>query len=145
MRRLIESLLWEWKTAKRRKPLILRGARQVGKTWSVERFARAHFKETLKVDLEKRPDVHPIFQGDLDSKIVLGRLASTFGRRIIPGETLLFFDEIQTCPRALMALRYLYEQTPELHVIAAGSLLEFALADISFPVGRVQFLNMYPL
>jgi uncharacterized protein len=145
LRRLLEAALLGWKTAQRRKPLILRGARQVGKTWTVERFGRAQFKEVLKVDLERRRDVHGVFQGNLDSKTVLAQLSVAFGRRIVPGETLLFLDEIQTCPRALMALRYLYEEVPALHVIAAGSLLEFALGEISFPVGRVQFLNMYPL
>ncbi len=145
MRRLIESALLEWKAAGRRKPLILRGARQVGKTWTVEQFGRAHFREVVKVDLEKRRDVHRVFEGNLGSKAVLSQLSVAFGRRITPGETLLFLDEIQTCPRALMALRYLFEEVPTLHVIAAGSLLEFALGEISFPVGRVQFLNMYPL
>ena len=145
MRRIIESALLDWKAAGRRKPLILMGARQVGKTWTIERFGRAQFQQVVKVDLEKRRDVHGVFQGNLDSKTVLSQLSVAFGRRIVPGETLLFLDEIQTCPRALMALRYLYEEVPELHVIAAGSLLEFALGDISFPVGRVQFLNMYPL
>jgi uncharacterized protein len=145
LRRLIESALLEWKASARRKPLILRGARQVGKTWTVERFGRAEFEQVLKVDLEKRRDVHGVFQGSLDSKTVLSQLSVAFGRRIVPGETLLFLDEIQTCPRALMALRYLYEEVPALHVIAAGSLLEFALGEISFPVGRVRFLNMYPL
>jgi predicted AAA+ superfamily ATPase len=145
LRRLVESALLQWHGADRRKPLILRGARQVGKTWTVERFGRAHFKEMVKVDLEKRRDVHGVFEGNLGSKTVLAQLSVAFGRRITPGETLLFLDEIQTCPRALMALRYLYEEVPALHVIAAGSLLEFALGEISFPVGRVQFLNMYPL
>jgi len=145
LRRLIESALLEWKASARRKPLILRGARQVGKTWTVERFGRGEFEQVVKVDLEKRRDVHGVFQGSLDSKTVLSQLSVAFGRRIVPGETLLFLDEIQTCPRALMALRYLYEEVPALHVIAAGSLLEYALGEISFPVGRVQFLNMYPL
>jgi uncharacterized protein len=145
LRRLIEAELLEWQTGNRRKPLILRGARQVGKTWTVEQFGRVHFREIVKIDLEKRRDAHGIFAGNLDSKTVLSQLSVAFGRRITPGETLLFLDEIQTCPRALMALRYLYEEVPSLHVIAAGSLLEFALGEVSFPVGRVQFLNLYPL
>jgi uncharacterized protein len=145
LKRLIEDQLRLWKAADRRKPLILRGARQVGKTWSVEQFGRDEFAGTVKIDLEKRADLHPLFQGNLDSKTLLPQLELVAGRRIVPGETLLFLDEIQACPRALTALRYLYEGAPELHVVAAGSLLEFALSDISFPVGRVQFLNMYPL
>ena len=145
MRRFVQDQLRRWKTADRRKPLIIRGGRQVGKTWSVEEFGRADFKATVKVDLEKRVDLHSLFRGDLDSKTLLPQLEVAVGRRIVPGETLLFLDEIQACPRALTALRYLYEGIPELHVVAAGSLLEFALGEISFPVGRVQFLNMYPL
>jgi predicted AAA+ superfamily ATPase len=145
MKRLIQQQLRQWKTADRRKPLILRGGRQVGKTWSIEQFGREQFAGTVKIDLEKRADLHPLFQGNLDSRTLLPQLELVVGRRIVPGETLLFLDEIQACPRALTALRYLYEGVPELHVVAAGSLLEFALGEVSFPVGRVQFLNMYPL
>lgn len=145
MKRLVEEQLTRWKASERRKPLIIRGGRQVGKTWSVERFGREQFGATVKIDLEKRADLHRIFDGNLDSKALLSQLEVSSGRRIVPGETLLFLDEIQTCPRALTALRYLYEGAPELHVVAAGSLLEFALGETSFPVGRVQFLNMYPL
>ena len=108
-------------------------------------MGRDHFKSTIKIDLEKRRDLHRIFAGNLDSKVLLPELEVAAAQRIVPGQTLLFLDEIQACPRALTALRYFYEGTPELHVIAAGSLLEFALAEISFPVGRVQFLNIYPL
>lgn len=145
MKRLVHDQLLQWKAADRRKPLIIRGGRQVGKTWSVEEFGRDEFDATVKIDLEKRVDLHPLFAGDLDSKTLLPRLEVAAGRRIVPGETLLFLDEIQACPRALTALRYLYEGIPALHVVAAGSLLEFALGETSFPVGRVQFLNMYPL
>lgn len=145
MKRLVEEQLQHWKTSDRRKPLILRGGRQVGKTWSVEQFGREQFAGIVKIDLEKRADLHLLFQGNLDSKTLLPQLELVAGRRIVAGETLLFLDEIQACPRALTALRYFYEDVPELHVIAAGSLLEFALSEISFPVGRVQFLNMYPL
>lgn len=145
MRRLIEDSLLRWKQARRRKPLIIRGGRQVGKSWSVEKLGRDHFKSILKIDLEKRADLHAIFEHDLSSSAILQQLEVAGQQQIIAGETLLFIDEIQACPRALMALRYLYEEVPELHVIAAGSLLEFALADISFPVGRVQFLNLYPM
>ena len=145
MKRIVADQLKLWKQSTRRKPLILRGGRQVGKTWSVEEFGRTEFGATVKIDLEKRADLHPLFQGNLDSRSLLSRLELVVGRRIVPGETLLFLDEIQACPRALTALRYLYEGVPDLHVVAAGSLLEFALGEISFPVGRVQFLNMYPL
>ena len=145
VKRTIDNRLLEWKAATRRKPLIIRGGRQVGKTWAVDALGRAHFAGYIKIDLEKRLDLHRVFQGNLESKALLAQLALAVGEHIKPGETLLFFDEIQSCPRALTALRYLYEEVPDLHVIAAGSLLEFALDEISFPVGRVQFLNMYPL
>lgn len=145
MKRLIENKLMAWKNAGRRKPLIIMGGRQTGKTWSVEAFGRSQFGSVLKIDLEKRNDLHTIFEGDLSSTTVLSQLEIVFRQHIRPGETLLFIDEIQACPRALIALRYLYEEKPGLHVIAAGSLLEFALAEISFPVGRVQFLNMHPM
>ena len=145
MRRLIDDQLLRWKTSGRRKPLVVRGGRQIGKTWSVDRFGENHFGSVVKIDLEKRHDLHDIFAGDLSSRTILSHLALVAGQRIIPGETLLFLDEIQACPRALMALRYLYEEAPDLHVVAAGSLMEFALSAVSFPVGRVRFLNMYPM
>jgi predicted AAA+ superfamily ATPase len=145
MRRLVEKHLAIWKTASRRKPLIVRGARQTGKTWSIETFGQANFKNHLKLDFEKRADLHSVFESDLTPQGLVSQLELLLETRIIPGETLLFFDEIQACPRALMSLRYFYEEMPDLHVISAGSLLEFALEKVPFPVGRVQFLNMYPL
>lgn len=144
MKRLAEKQVLEWKDSSRRKPLIIRGARQVGKTWLVENFLAKQFDHFVKIDFEKRRDVHTHFESNLDPKTLLNYLELEAGR-IIPGETLLFFDEIQACPRAIMALRYFYEQMPELHVVAAGSLLEFAFSEISIPVGRVQYLYMHPM
>ncbi|MHC4525328.1 MAG: ATP-binding protein [Planctomycetota bacterium] len=144
MKRLAEKQVLEWKDSSRRKPLIIRGARQVGKTWLVENFLAKQFGRFVKIDFEKRRDVHTHFEGNLDPKTLLTLLELEAGR-IVPGKTLLFFDEIQACPRAIMALRYLYEQMPELHVVAAGSLLEFAFSEISIPVGRVQYLYMHPM
>ena len=144
MKRLAEKQILEWKDSSRRKPLIIRGARQVGKTWLVENFLAKQFDSFVKIDLEKRRDLHTHFEGNLDPKTILTYLELEVGR-IVPGKTLLFFDEIQACPRAIMALRYFYEQMPELHVIAAGSLLEFAFGEISIPVGRVQYLYMHPM
>jgi len=144
MKRLAEKKVLEWKDSSRRKPLIIRGARQVGKTWLVENFLAKQFDSFVKIDLEKRRDIHTYFEGNLDPKTILTYLELETGR-IIPGKTLLFFDEVQACPRAIMALRYFYEQMPQLHVIAAGSLLEFAFGEISVPVGRVQYLHMYPM
>ena len=145
MNRLIDNKLSTWKNRPRRKPLIVRGARQVGKTHSICAFGKREFVRTAVFDFEMDRHLHRIFAEDLRAEAVLMQLEAEAGMRILPGETLLFFDEIQACPRALMALRYLYEQMPELHVVAAGSLLEFALEAISFPVGRVEFEWMRPM
>ncbi len=144
MKRLVEKKILEWKDSPRRKPLILRGARQVGKTWLVEEFLAKKFDSFVKIDLEKRRDIHTYFEGNLDADKILTYLELEAGR-IIPGKTLLFFDEIQACPRAIMSLRYFYEQIPELHLISAGSLLEFSFGEISIPVGRVQYLHIHPM
>ena len=146
MKRLINQSLKDWAHAKRRKPLILRGARQVGKTYAVKALAITEFQQQLvTIDFEKTPLLAKIFTQDLNPKRILSELELVTGQAITPGKTLLFFDEIQQCPEALMSLRYFFEEIPSLHLIAAGSLLEFILSDISFPVGRVQFLNIYPL
>jgi len=145
MYRQAQEQLVRWKTAPRRKPLIVRGARQVGKTWLVEHFAAGQFDALVKIDLEKRRDLHVHFGDNLDPKAIVRHLELDSGTRILPGKSLLFLDEIQACPRAIMALRYFYEQLPELHVVAAGSLMEFALGEISVPVGRVQYLHLYPM
>ena len=145
MKRLIDDQLTQWKDGRHRKPLILRGARQVGKTWSLRRFGEQCFDSVVLVDLERNSDWHHIFDKNLQSRRICGELEIVTGRKIVPGKTLLFFDEIQACPRAVTALRYFYEEMPDLHVVAAGSLLEFTLKDISIPVGRVKFLHMHPL
>ncbi len=145
MKRIIERELEEWKESPQRKPLILRGLRQVGKTWSVKAFGRRYFEETVVIDLEKNPAWRAVFESDLNVHRILADLEILTGKKIRSGNTLLFIDEIQASPRAIAALRYFYEEMPDLHVIAAGSLLEFALKDISIPVGRVQFMRMYPL
>ncbi len=106
-------------------------------------FGKSHFNGNVhSFNFEKNPEFHPIFEQNLDSNRILSELELLINKRIIPGKDLLFFDEIQECPKAIMALRYFYEENPKLHVIAAGSLLEFALKDISFPVGRLQMLFM---
>ena len=144
MKRLAEKQIMAWKNSPRRKPLIIRGARQVGKTWLVEKVLSKEFDHFVTVDLETRRDLHRYFEQNLEPKNILKGLEFVTGR-IIPGKTLLFLDEIQACPRAIMALRYFYEKMPELHVVAAGSLLEFAFGEISIPVGRVQYLYMHPM
>ena len=144
MKRLAEKEVIKWKNSHRRKPLIIRGARQVGKTWLVENVLANSFDSFVKIDLEKRRDLHVHFAGNLEPRTILNHLELVTSR-IISGKTLLFFDEIQACPRAITALRYFYEQIHELHVVAAGSLLEFAFDEISVPVGRVQYLHLHPM
>src|SRR3990172_12288711 len=145
MKRFIDQELKRWKDGSRRKPLILRGARQFGKTYSVRQFGKDYFDNVALVDLERNRGWHRIFDEDLNAKRICSDLEIVLNQKILPGKTLLFIDEIQAYPRAITALRYFYEDIPELHVIAAGSLLEFALKDISFPVGRIQFSNLNPL
>lgn len=145
MKRLIENKLLDWKNSTRRKPLILRGARQIGKTWIVKKFAETHYKNIVTIDFEKERELHSLFDKSLDPHVIKQSLEIIKKIKIMPEETLLFFDEIQSCPPAITALRYFYEEMNDIHVVAAGSLLEFALSEISFPVGRVQYLNMYPM
>lgn len=146
MKRHIEIYLTEWKESPNRLPLILRGARQTGKTFIVEKFGATCFDIRLTVNFELRPELKTAFTS-LDPNDIITRLELMTNVPVIPGKTLLFLDEIQECPEALMALRYFKENKPDLHVIAAGSLLEFTLQDDSFrmPVGRVQFAHMHPL
>lgn len=144
MNRLINYYLRQWKHSIHRKALLIRGARQVGKTYAVRDFGKS-FDGYVEINLEKQREAHQIFQGDLNPKEMLQKLSLVVDQKIIPGQTLLFLDEIQIVPRALTALRYFYEEMPELHIIAAGSLLDFAVEKEGIPVGRVQSLYMYPL
>ena len=146
MKRSIEYQLLKWKESRLRYPLILRGARQVGKTYIVEKFGKEAFPSFVSVNFEAQPEAMACFD-TLDPDEILTKLQSILKVKIIPGETLLFLDEIQMCPQAIVALRYFKERCETLHVIGAGSLLEFALIQgkFSFPVGRVQFLYLTPL
>lgn len=146
MRRAIEPLLKKWKDQTDRLPIILRGARQVGKSFVIEKFGKEHFPFFVVCNFEFRPELIQCFE-NLDPLAICAKLEVAFKMRIIPGETLLFLDEIQNCPKAIASLRYFKEKLPALHVIAAGSLLEFILHEeqFSFPVGRVQFLYLKPL
>lgn len=146
MRRMIEPVLKKWKGQKERLPIILRGARQVGKSFTIEKFGRENFQRMVTCNFEFQPELVHCFES-FDPLSICSQLEVAFKTRIIPGRTLLFLDEIQNCPKAIMALRYFKEKLPTLHVIAAGSLLEFALSEelFSFPVGRVQFLYLKPL
>jgi predicted AAA+ superfamily ATPase len=145
MQRLIEKHLSEWFTDKDRKILLLRGARQVGKTFSVREFGR-RFKKFVEINFEARPDIARFFVEHRTPGPLLEKISIITGTTITDGDTLLFFDEIQACPDALRSLRFFHEERPGLHLIAAGSLLEFALEEIpSFGVGRIESLFMYPL
>ncbi|SDU57118.1 ATP-binding protein [Desulfobacula phenolica] len=145
MKRDIDTQLVEWKKSEFRKPLVIRGARQVGKTYSVCRFGETHFETFIKLDFERDRTIHRIFEGDLSTEKMILELEVHANISITPGKTLLFLDEIQECERALLSLRYFYEEIPKLHIIAAGSMLEFTLGSISFPVGRISFEWMRPM
>lgn len=146
MERQITSKLLNWKNNTGRKPLIIRGARQTGKSYTITEFGNNYFEGTTHViNFEKRVDWHSVFDLNYDVIRIVNELEILTGKRIVSGKDLLFFDEIQECPNAIASLRYFYEQMPDLHVIAAGSLLEFALGNIPFPVGRVQLMNMHPM
>ncbi len=144
MKRKILEHLQAWARQTQRKPLILRGARQVGKSFVVDQLG-TQFKHYIKINFELEPHFIQCFES-LEPTDIVNRISLLQQKPIIAGETLLFFDEIQVCPQAIQALRYFKEKRPDLHVIAAGSLLEFALreATISMPVGRVEYLYMYP-
>lgn len=146
MQRLITTKFIQWKNSPVRKPLIIRGARQTGKSFTITEFGNSNFEGTTHIiNFEKRLDWHSVFELNFDITRILSDLEILLGKSIVAGKDLLFFDEIQECPKAITSLRYFYEQVPDLHVIAAGSLLEFALGNIPFPVGRIQLLNMYPM
>lgn len=144
MKRLIEKNLEAWKQNKRRKPLLIRGARQVGKTYIIRQFGKK-FKSFAEINFELLNDAKDIFKADLKPDRIIRDLSLLLQIKIIPGETILFLDEIQEAPEAIKALRYFYELMPELHVVAAGSLLEFQIEKIGIPVGRVSTMYMYPL
>lgn len=145
MKRQIDSNLLEWKQSSDRKTLLIRGARQVGKTYSVRQLAKG-FKHTLEVNFEEEPALRSFFDGSLNPKNIIEKLSAYFDIPVVEGQTLLFFDEIQACPNALKSLRFFYEKMPTLHVIAAGSLLELVVGEIpSFGVGRISSLFMYPM
>lgn len=144
MKRIADNLLTEWRFSRNRKPLLVRGARQVGKTTSIRQFGQT-FKSFVEINFEELPRLNKLFTEDLDIKRILRDLQLELEVNIVPGETLLFFDEIQMCPQAIVSLRYFYEKYPELHIIAAGSLLDFAIEKIGLPVGRISFLYIHPM
>jgi predicted AAA+ superfamily ATPase len=145
MKRYIDNQLDTWRKSTSRKSLLVRGARQVGKTYSVRNLGKS-FTNFLEVNFEMEKEVHQFFQSDLNPDDICTNLSAFYNIPIIDGETLLFFDEIQACIPAISSLRFFYEKRPDLHVVAAGSLLEFAMKELpSFGLGRIESLYMYPL
>ena len=147
MKRKITDKLVSWKDSKRRKPLLLTGVRQCGKTYSLKAFGHDYFENTVYVNFEESEKLSSIFDYDYDIKRILRELCLELKVTIEPGKTLLILDEIQECPRAITSLKYFCENKADLHVIGAGSLLGVALrsSQISFPVGKVNRMQMYPL
>lgn len=145
MKRLFDQDLLKWKNKAHRKPLLLRGSRQVGKTWAIRNLGKS-FENFIEINLEERPELHSLFDKYLGQpEKLIEQLGLVLEQKIQIDKTLLFIDEIQENANALISLRYFYEKLPQLHVAAAGSLLEFSLKEISFPVGRIEFLYIFPM
>lgn len=144
MERNVEKKLIAWKESADRKPLILSGARQVGKTWILREFGKKHFKNTIVCNFDKDKEICGLFSNKSPERII-ANLELMTGQKIVPNKTLLIFDEIQECPDALNSLKYFFEDMRELHVAAAGSLLGILLAKHSYPVGAVDLIDMNPM
>lgn len=144
-RKAIEKL-YSWKESKRRKPLIIEGARQVGKTWLMKEFGRKAYENVVYINFDSNSRMAELFSADLDTARLIMGIELYCGKKIEPGQTLLIFDEVQEVPRALSSLKYFYENAPQYHIVCAGSQLGIALhGGTSFPVGKVDFLSLYPL
>ncbi|MCD8326003.1 MAG: ATP-binding protein [Lachnospiraceae bacterium] len=146
MYRIAMEKLKKWKESKRRKPLIIEGARQVGKTWLMQEFGKQEYEHTVYINFDSNSRMAELFASDLDTDRLIMGLELYADCKIEPDYTLLIFDEVQEVPRALTSLKYFYENAPEYHIVCAGSLLGIALHEgTSFPVGKVDFLKLYPL
>ena len=146
MYRIAIEKLYKWKNSKHRKPLIIEGARQVGKTWLMKEFGKQAYADTVYINFDSNSRMADLFSADLDTDRLIMGLELYAGRKINPENTLLIFDEVQEVPRALASLKYFYENAPQYHIVCAGSLLGIALHQgTSFPVGKVDFLKLYPL
>lgn len=146
MERLLMADLVKWKNKKRRKPLIIHGARQVGKTWLMKEFGKRYFKKTIYISFDNNVRMKNVFDMDYDTDRIISAIRIEAGEAFTSKDTLLIFDEIQEVPRALTSLKYFCENASEYYIIAAGSLLGMALHEgTSFPVGKVDFLNLYPM
>lgn len=144
-RRIIDSYLKEWSERSTHKPVLLRGARQVGKSTAVRHLAES-FDNFVEINFERHPEYIQLFKENLDVRRIVSQMEALSGQNITPGKTLLFFDEIQFCKEAIMSLRFFKEDMAELHVVAAGSLLEFALTELpTFGIGRIHSMFMYPM
>lgn len=148
MERLVYNKLLQWKdkSDKTRKPLVLRGARQVGKTWILEELGRNEFENVAYINFEEQQQLATLFEADFDTKRILRSIEIASGVKLIAGKSLIIFDEIQAVKRGLLSLKYLYKNAPQYHIAAAGSLLGISIRDNeSFPVGKVEFADIYPL
>ena len=147
MYRKITRFFEEWKISPRRKPLIVQGARQVGKTYSILDFGRNHYENVAYFNFERNEKLKEIFTGDISPGYLIPLLSHTSRQTIVKEKTLIVFDEIQVCERALTSLKYFYEEAPEYHIIVAGSLLGVAVnrSEVSFPVGKVDMKTMFPM
>ena len=146
MKRTLYEDLITWKNSDRRKPLLMQGARQVGKTWLINEFGNAEYSDYIYLNFEENPNLQTLFAGEKKPEKIISNISLAIGRKINSNDTLLCFDEIQIAPEVLTSLKYFYEQTPEYHIIAAGSLLGVSIGKQgSFPVGKVNFITLYPL
>jgi uncharacterized protein len=146
MERRITKKLISWKQSSRRKPLIIQGVRQCGKTYIIKQFGKENYKKTVILNFEEQPQLCSIFERDLDTKRILFELSAYFNTSISPDDTLIVFDEVQICPKAITALKYFCENNNEYHIIAAGSLFGIHLVEpTSFPVGKVDLIQLYPM
>lgn len=145
MRRYIKDKLIEWKNKENRKPLILKGARQVGKTYILKEFGKEEYENIAYFNFDHDEDLKNLFKNTKDPKRILEQLTFAIGSVIKPEKTLIIFDEIQECPDALNSLKYFNEEANEYHIVCAGSLLGIKLSHTSFPVGKVEYLEMHPM
>lgn len=144
-RKAIEHL-FKWKAKKNRKPLVIRGARQVGKTWLMKEFGKTAYQSMVYINFDNNRRMKELFSTDLDTERIIIGLELYSGDKIDPDNTLLIFDEVQEVPAALTSLKYFYENAPQYHIVCAGSLLGVALHEgTSFPVGKVEFMDLFPL
>lgn len=145
LRRFIIEELIKWKESKYRKPLILKGARQIGKTYILKKFGEENYEDIAYFNFDHDEDLYNLFENTKDPKRILEQLTFIHKKAIHPAKTLIIFDEIQECPNALNSLKYFQEEANEYHIACAGSLLGIRLSHTSFPVGKVDFLDMYPM